>query len=194
MNESDTSAVLVVDDEPQLADLFAVWLGEDWEVRTAYDGESAIEMMDETIDIVLLDRRMPGLSGDEVLNNFREHGYDCPVIMVTAVDPDFDIVEMGFDEYVVKPITKDDLLDTVSSVYSRTEYDDTMQEYFSLVSKRAVLEAEKSASELEDSEEYQLLQRRIDRLRHDADESVAQLQEHDDFAQAFQNLSQEKSS
>jgi len=63
-------------------------------------------VIDETVDVVLLDRMMPGMSGQEVLAAIRERGLDCRVAMVTAVDADFDVIEMGFDEYLGKPRTE----------------------------------------------------------------------------------------
>jgi len=82
-------------------------VGADHEVRTAYSGEEALEKVDEDVDIVLLDRLLPDLPdlpGDEVLERVRERGLDCRVVMVTAVDPDFDIVELPVDEYIHKPV------------------------------------------------------------------------------------------
>ena len=63
----DDLNVLVVDDESGLADLYAVWLGDDHEVETAYSGQGALEEVTDDTDIVFLDRRMPQMSGDEVL-------------------------------------------------------------------------------------------------------------------------------
>jgi len=180
--------ILVVDDESRLADLFAAWLTSDWSVTTAYDGESALEEMQESVEIVLLDRRMPGLSGDEVLSEIRDRGYDCRVVMVTAVDPDFDIIEMGFDDYLVKPVSKDELLDVVERVQTRSAYEADIQRYYSLVSKKSLLEAEKSDRELEASEEYAELCDQVDSLRGQVDDTVSGLSDHDDFVGAFQDL------
>ena len=180
--------ILVVDDESRLADLFAAWLKTDWDVETAYNGESALEQMQDSVEIVLLDRRMPGLSGDEVLSEIRDQGYDCRVVMVTAVDPDFDIIEMGFDDYLVKPVSKDELLDVVERVETRSSYEADIQRYYSLVSKKSLLETEKSDRELEASEEYSELCGQVDELRGSADETVADLSDHDDFVGAFQDL------
>jgi DNA-binding response OmpR family regulator len=184
----DAPEILVVDDESRLADLFAAWLQADWRVDTAYDGEEALEKMADSVEIVLLDRRMPGLSGDEVLQRIRSEGYDSRVVMVTAVDPDFDIIEMGFDDYLVKPVSKDDLVDIVDRIQTRSTYEADIQEYYSLVSKKSLLESEKSARELEDNEEYQELVDRVDELEEQVDHSVDQLQNHDDFVGAFQDL------
>lgn len=180
--------ILVVDDESRLADLFAAWLTSDWSVETAYDGESALEQMQESVEIVLLDRRMPGLSGDEVLSEIRDRGYDCRVVMVTAVDPDFDIIEMGFDDYLVKPVSKDELLDVVERVQTRSAYEADIQRYYSLVSKKSLLEAEKSDRELEGSDEYSELCEQVDSLRGQVDDTVSGLSDHDDFVGAFQDL------
>lgn len=180
MND-DSPLVLVVEDEPDLADLYATWLKADYRVRTAYSGEEALEKLDDEISVMLLDRRMPGLSGDEVLDAARERGIDCPVSMVTAVEPDFDIIDMGFDTYLVKPVTRDTLIETVEDLLSRNSYDEGVQELYSLASKKALLESEKGRSSLENNEEYQELSERLAELREDLDETVSSLDDHDEF-------------
>ena len=188
---SEDLEVLVVDDEARLADLFAAWLQGEWSVDTAYDGEEALEKMADSVEVVLLDRRMPGLSGDEVLAEIRDAGYDSRVVMVTAVDPDFDIIEMGFDDYLVKPVSKDELVDIVDDVADRSEYESDIQEYYALVSKKALLESEKADRELADNEEYQELRERVTELEERVDETVSGMTSHDDFVGAFQDLQSE---
>ncbi|RKD97811.1 HalX domain-containing protein [Halopiger aswanensis] len=188
---SEGTEVLVVDDESRLADLFAAWLQSDWAVDTAYDGEEALEKMADSVEVVLLDRRMPGLSGDDVLERLREAGYDCRVVMVTAVDPDFDIIEMGFDDYLVKPVSKDELLEMVDDVSGRSDYESAIQEYYALVSKKALLESEKAERELEQNAEYQDLCDRVSELEQAVDETVTSMSSHDEFVGAFQDLQTE---
>ena len=188
---SDGLEVLVVDDEARLADLFAAWLQTEWTVDTAYDGEEALEKMCDSVEVVLLDRRMPGLSGDEVLERIRESGFESRIVMVTAVDPDFDIIEMGFDDYLVKPVSKDDLLGIVDDVSDRSEYESDIQEFYALVSKKALLESEKADRELANNEEYQKLCNRVDELEARLDETVSSLSSHDEFVGAFQDLQSE---
>ncbi|WP_049982569.1 HalX domain-containing protein [Halorubrum sp. BV1] len=187
--------VLVVEDEPDLADLYAAWLSDDYSVLTAYGGQEALDQIDEAdddVDAILLDRRMPGLSGDEVLAAVRERGIDCRVAMVTAVEPDFDILQMGFDDYLVKPVTSDTLRETVDGLLRRGEYDTDVQELFSLTSKKAILETEKSATELADNEEYQDLTERIENLRSKADNSLEAVTEDDDFERLFSEFDVEE--
>jgi DNA-binding response OmpR family regulator len=171
------TTILIVDDESAVTDVYAAHLEAEYDVRTAYGGSEALEKLDADVDAVLLDRRMPGMSGDEVLANIREDEYDVRVAMVTAVDPDFDILDMGFDDYVVKPVSRDELYETVDRLLTYSDYDDTFQEYFSLVSKRAALETSKSQSALETSEEYQDLDERIDALEADLDDAALGLED-----------------
>jgi len=178
--------ILVVDDETDIADLYTTWLEMDHEVRTAYGGEKALEHADEDVDIVFLDRQMPDYSGDEVLERIRERRLDCRVVMVTAVDPDFDIVSMAFDDYLTKPVMREDLAEAVDSMREREEYDATLQEYFALTSKKATLEAEKTPSELENSEEYQEMVDRVSELEEQADTAVADFD--DDYDSLFQEF------
>jgi DNA-binding response OmpR family regulator len=176
------TTVLVVDDEPDVADLYAYRLGDSYDVRVANDGETALDELDESVDVVLLDRRMPGLSGDEVLTALREANYDCRVIMVTAVDPDVDIVDMAFDDYVCKPVGQEELLAAVEQQLTAKRYSDSVQALFRATSKMGVLRAERSLDDLENTEEYQRLEARIEELRAKNTELLDEL---DDFEAAF---------
>ncbi|WP_101297793.1 HalX domain-containing protein [Halegenticoccus soli] len=184
----ESPLVLVVEDEPDLADLYAAWLADGYRVRTAYGGCEALDALDEEVAVVLLDRRMPDLSGDEVLTAVRDRGIDCRVAMVTAVEPDFDVLEMGFDDYLVKPVTKEALRETVSNLHLRSAYDAGVQELFSLASKRALLESEKGETELRDSEEYADLDERIRALRSDLDDALRTIDDHDAFVGICRDL------
>jgi DNA-binding response OmpR family regulator len=180
--------VLVVEDEPDLADLYATWLDGEYAVRTAYGGRDALAAIDETVDVILLDRRMPDLPGDEVLATVRDRGIGCRVAMVTAVEPDFDIVAMGFDDYLVKPVSKEALRGTVENLLQREEYVDGVGELFSLASKKALLESEKGPADLERSEEYQELTERLDALREDLDETLESLGEETGLTELYRDL------
>lgn len=185
MTEEHTT-ILVVDDEEDIADLYTTWLEMSHEVRTAYGGEEALDKVDEGVDIVFLDRQMPDHSGDEVLERIRDRGLDCRVVMVTAVDPDFDIVSMEFDDYLTKPVMRDDLTEAVETMRERDEYDETLQEYYALTSKKATLEAEKTPSELQASEEYQEMVERVAELEAEADPAAAGFD--DDYDSLFKEF------
>jgi DNA-binding response OmpR family regulator len=183
----DSPLVLVVEDERDLSELYRMWLQESYRVRMARNGRAALDELGEDVDIVLLDRRMPDFSGDEVLDRIRDEEYECRVAMVTAVEPDFDIIEMGFDDYLVKPVRRDELQETVESLRSRSTYDDQLREYFALASKRAALEAQKSERELAESESYAQLTQEFERLQSDIDQTVATM-DADDFEATLRQL------
>lgn len=177
---TDESTVLVVDDERAITDLHARWLMRDYEVRRAYSGQEALETVDESVDIVLLDRRMPDRSGRTVLAEIRDRDLDCRVAMVTAVEPDFDILELGFDAYVNKPVSAPgELRDIVASLDVRSTYDSRVQEFLSLAAKKATLETRKAPHELANSDEYADLGAKLSSLRTHLDDVAADLDDDD---------------
>jgi len=187
----DTPLVLVVEDERDLSDLYRTWLGKTYRVRTARDGRAALDELDDEVDVVLLDRRMPDLSGDEVLDRIRELDLDCRIAMVTAVEPDTDIVDMAFDDYLVKPVSEEELVRTVENLRIRDEYGDGVKRLFSLASKKALLESEKDMLELESSSDYQRLCSDLGDLRADLDDKLARLGESDDLTLIYQDLARD---
>ncbi len=188
MTGSETPVVLIVEDEPDVAETYNLWLADDYEVRMAGSGDEGLAELDDEVDVVLLDRMMPGLSGDEVLERIRERGLDCRVAMVTAVEPDFDILEMGFDAYLCKPIRSQQLHETVENLLDRSAYDDLLQEYYSLVEKQATLEATKSSAELADNEEYLELRERVEELESELSDTLGGIDNDEDFIATLRGL------
>lgn len=162
--------ILIVDDEERVAHTYELRLGDEYDTEVVYTGEDALQVVDESFDVVLLDRRMPGTTGDEVLEEIRRRGLDCRVVMLTAVDPDFDIADMDVDDYVVKPVDREELHTVVERALTISEYNDQMQELSALKLKRNVLEVELGDHELEESEKYQQLVAEIEKLEAELDE------------------------
>ncbi|MFB6195020.1 MAG: response regulator [Haloplanus sp.] len=181
------ATVLIVDDEQSLADLYAYWIDEVAEARTAYDGSEALDKLDEDVDVILLDRRMPGLSGDEVVEEISNRDLDVRIVMVTAVDPGFDIVDMAIDDYLVKPVDQSELTDTVERMLTRSSYDDKLQRKFQLVEKKVTLESAKTPHELEESEEYRKLVDELEAIESELDSTVEEFDD-TDFTVAFRDL------
>lgn len=99
--------ILVVDDEKLLVKGIKFNLeNEGYQVLTAYDGATAVELArQETLDLIILDLMMPGLSGSEACMKIREFS-DVPIIMLTARSEDTDKIigfECGADDYITKP-------------------------------------------------------------------------------------------
>ena len=92
MDTDSEKTILIVEDEESLAALHAHHLQDEYEARVAFTGGEALVELTSEIDLVLLDRRMPGMSGDELLEHIDDWESDCQVIMVTAVDPEIQII------------------------------------------------------------------------------------------------------
>lgn len=185
--EESNPIVCVVDDEPQLTELYTTWLSDQYTVRAATSGREALDKIDETVAVVLLDRQIPGLSGPAVLEEIRDRGLDCKVAIVTSIEPDFDIIELGFDAYLVKPVDADDIREIVQTLIRRSDYQEQVQELFALTSKKATLEASLSDEALAASEEYQQLVSECDELASDIAQSSAEL-DSEDFDRLFREL------
>jgi len=179
-----SAVVLVVDDDPDVADSYAAFIRDQYEVRTAYSGEAALERLDDDVDVVLLDRRMPDMSGDEVLEEIRERGLDCRVAMVTAVDPDVDIIDMEFDDYVVKPVTREEVLETVDRLLRVAEYERTLREYYRVTRKWVTLSDARPGEDIESDPEFADLAERRDQLREKLESTAADFAD-DDFETLF---------
>jgi DNA-binding response OmpR family regulator len=171
----DQPTVLVVDDDASLTDLYASWLEPNWTVLKATGGSEALSLVSDAVDVVLLDRRMPKLSGDEVLAKIEERNVDVNVVMITGVTPDVDVVEMPFDDYLVKPVSRDEVVGAVDAMLKRTSVSQRAQDAFALATKKATLEANQHPSELESSEEYQKLVERLDDVEADIERTHAAL-------------------
>ena len=119
----DKPSILVVDDDPNISRLEMLYLEkEGYEVRTAADGNEAIDVFRRLPpDLMLLDVMLPGADGYEVLKTVRKSG-NIPVIMVTARGETFDKVlclELGADDYIVKPFDGKELVARVKAVLRR---------------------------------------------------------------------------
>jgi two-component system response regulator AdeR len=185
MTETDSATVLAVDDDPDVVALYEQFLGDDYDLRVAETGGAALSAVGTDVDVVMLDRRLPDVSGDDVLAHVREEGLGCRVAMVTAVDPGFDVVDMAFDDYLVKPVREREVRETVEHLLARMRYSDQLSAYYAVASKVAALEAAKGDAELAASDEFAALDRRLADLRR---EVTATLEELDDYATAFSEV------
>ncbi|GAA6237269.1 DNA-binding response regulator [Apilactobacillus micheneri] len=123
--------ILVVDDEKPITDIEKFNLEkEGYEVSVAYDGEEAIQKVeDDTPDLIILDLMLPKVDGLEVAREVRKT-HDMPIIMVTAKDSELDKVlglELGADDYVTKPFSNRELVARVKANLRRQSSNDNAQ-------------------------------------------------------------------
>jgi DNA-binding response OmpR family regulator len=116
--------ILVIEDESAIVQVIhELLVREGFEVRAASSGEAGLEVFaGNPPDLLILDLMLPGLDGFEVLRRLRHSGHDIPVIVLTARDDDVDVVvglELGADDYVVKPFNPRELAARVRALLRR---------------------------------------------------------------------------
>lgn len=117
------TTILVVDDEPAMVGMVGALLGEEgYQIVTAYDGEVALRRhADEQPDLVILDRRLPRLSGDEVCKAIRARA-STPILMLTGERGSEErarLLDLGADDYLEKPFSKKELSARVRALLRR---------------------------------------------------------------------------
>lgn len=119
--------ILVVDDEKDIVDLLKYNLTkEGYQVVSAYDGKRAVELANNLPDLILLDIMLPEIDGLEVIKIIRHNKptSNIPIILLTAKGTEIDEViglELGADDYIVKPVTIPKLLARIRHVFKRFE-------------------------------------------------------------------------
>jgi DNA-binding response OmpR family regulator len=119
--------ILVVDDEPAIVDAVAYALrSEGFDVESRADGEGALETaLEQRYDLLILDLRLPGLSGIEVCRRVRAAS-EVPILILSARDAEVDRVlglEAGADDYVTKPFSLTELVSRVRAIFRRRDLD-----------------------------------------------------------------------
>ena len=116
--------VLVVDDEPNIADVISMALRyNDFEVSVAADGNQALEKAGEfRPDLIVLDVMMPGLDGFQVAKRLGERSADIPILFLTARDTTDDKIRgltIGGDDYMTKPFSVEELIARIKVILKR---------------------------------------------------------------------------
>ena len=128
----EKTKILIVDDEKHIAELISLYLTkEGFETREVYDGRKAMdEFYSFKPELVLLDLMLPGVDGYPICTTLRKNS-DVPIIMLTARSDTFDKVlglEMGADDYIVKPFEPKEMVARVKAVLRRYEKSETKED------------------------------------------------------------------
>jgi DNA-binding response OmpR family regulator len=168
--------VLLVDDDEAVIETYEGFLSDRYAVQTATDGPTALDLVDHSTDVVLLDRRMPTMSGDEVLTDMREQGTDAAVVLVTAVDPEPSVMDLPLDDYLTKPVEPQAIPGLVESMRARRQLPDPARDLLTLVAKRNLLDRTLTAPEFDASGERERLDAEIRSLLPEVDVPLAALE------------------
>ena len=123
-NNTSNGKILVVDDDKNICELLRLYIEKDgFQVVIANDGKRALEMFRaEQPDLIMLDIMLPELDGWQVCREIRKES-QCPIIMLTAKGEVFDKVlglELGADDYVVKPFDAKEVVARIKAVLRRS--------------------------------------------------------------------------
>lgn len=119
--------ILICDDEKEMRNLIKICLQDKYEAKEASDGEECLQVLEENdIHLVLLDIMMPAKSGYDVIKEMkkRDKFKDIPIILLTALGETEDVVKglnIGADDYIVKPFEPSVLLARINSVFRRVD-------------------------------------------------------------------------
>lgn len=127
LHTMEKAKILIVDDEEDLCRILQFNLeNEGYEVVSAYSGEEALEMLDASFHLVLLDVMMGGMNGFETANAIRKKKcLDVPIVFLTAKDTENDLLtgfSIGADDYISKPFSIKEVNARVKALLHRTRY------------------------------------------------------------------------
>ena len=122
---AEKQRILIVDDDENIAELISLYLMKEcYETKIVNDGEAALKIFpDFRPNLILLDLMLPGISGEEVLQEIRKQG-NTPVIILTAkdtIDDKVEVLQSGADDYVTKPFDIKEVLARVAVQIRRME-------------------------------------------------------------------------
>lgn len=158
--------LLVVADDPDRLRRFSAWVPDQWAVGTARDGRAALRAVDEDVDVVVTCLELPDRSGESLIRAIHNYGYECQIVALSEAE---EAVPLA-DDTVTAPVGREEFESALRRAGDRVAYDERLREYYSLVSKRATMEARNSPAELAESEEYDRVTERARQLRGRVDE------------------------
>lgn len=140
---SEKKGVLVIDDEKNIRmTLEKALQGAGYDVETAINGENGLEKMEEEqFPVMLLDMKLPGINGMEVLREIKDMDYKTRVIMITgygSIDTAVEAMKLGAVDYLRKPFKPAEILELVENVFARFELEqkepgtDNFEDYLNL--------------------------------------------------------------
>lgn len=141
-------AILLVEDEPDIADLLSLHLGDlGYRIDAVADGALGLQKaLAESYALIILDLMLPGMNGIEVCKQLRASQRTTPILMLTSKSEEVDKVlglELGADDYVTKPFSIRELIARVRALLRRVELDQPEEEVGELVFGDLLIEPSK---------------------------------------------------
>lgn len=170
VNDGIKQKILLIEDDTEISDMLKNFLmTENFEVITAYDGESACEKFYvDTYSLVLLDLMIPKKNGMEVMKVIRENS-TVPIIILSAKDTDSDKtlgLSLGADDYVTKPFSVTEMLARIkANIRRNTQYAASAEKEESVITKGALTMNCNQFSVLKNGEQIELTAKEFEILK-----------------------------
>ena len=185
MTNPQHPTVLIVDDDRPFVDMVSGWLSEEYNVLTAYSGTQALAVVDDSVEVILLERRMPEGAGDETIERLRERGTDVVISFLTSVEPDTNVVDLPVDGYIQKQISPLEIREQIAELVRQRSYHRTVRQLYSVVQKRAALETAHDQEVLSMDGNYRSLRAKEEQLTEQLADTTSRFSDRD-FIRSFQ--------
>ena len=175
-NNSENKDVVIIEDEESLAELFSKRLDDEYNATIATHAGNGIAEIDAETDYVLLDRKLPGMSGDRVLEYIVDQPYDINVIIISAIDPDQNVIHQPYDEYITKTVDEGEIQDAIDRVEVKNRFVELLSQY------------------VKKAETWEVVRSDLNTAESDADVDLGMIEsELDEIAEEFATISSELS-
>ena len=158
------TTVLIVEDDKDQARMYERWIEKVAEVKKAKNVEEAQSKLDG-VDIIFIDRILEGSNrGEELLEKLDSDVNQVYKVLVTILPADFNIIEMNIDDYLVKPVSKNDMIEAIDRSFENRLKTNDERKLQAFLLKKELLMQEYTMKELEENEEFNLLTQQIEDL------------------------------
>lgn len=165
---SESPEVLVVEDDQLQSQIYSRWL-DSFSVTVACSETEAYEKLSDQTDIVVLDRIFDEQKeGDSIAERMKDMDPSLQIIMITGIEPKTDIVNLKVDDYIVKPVDKEEVSQAVEKAVEASFKSQKEKKLLSLASKKATLDKKNTIS---DKESYEEIVDSLESLKSDIDDA-----------------------
>lgn len=169
IDRSERPTVLIVDDGCSGVSSLSNWLDGRCRVLTAADSSAAVEQVDDRVDVVLLARETPTPTGI-VTEEIRSRGFHSRVALVTNPDSSKKLAALGFDDYLLWPLNRSELVDAVDRLARRAAFGKCLDRSYALARRAAELETALSDEALANNDQYAAVTDEFDSVERRLDE------------------------
>ena len=164
--EQTTPRILLVDADRRITEMYAQWLTNRYTVSRAHNDEELEEQLDETIDVLLADERLPGTALSDAIGNTDG---TCRILVLVGDRPRLDLLDLECDDILRKPIVQETALESIDEQLSRQGEPAERRELESIRTRLRLFESIYSADRLESTDSYDELRTRLESLEETAE-------------------------